>query len=162
MITPVWLQCRDHSVYVLSQWEMTVHCKHHLSLAEPIHKTCSMSLTTQHAYIRDKLKGNQLNYRDITLASYHLKSLATQLFVLQFVQANNKEIIKGAHYRPFVRGIHWWKSFLCHIIIMSSFFICIFAVCLFPVTHITPLCEPYKNEVADSIKKPCKMLPEAI
>ena len=40
--------------------------------------------------------------------SWHLKSLATWLFVKQLVQPNNKESIKTLHYWPFVRGIECW------------------------------------------------------
>ena len=48
-------------------------------------------------------------YSDVIWESRHLKSLATWLLVEQFVQADNKENIKGLHYHdywPFVRGIN--------------------------------------------------------
>ena len=41
-------------------------------------------------------------------ASWLLKSLTTQLFVQQIVQANREENIKAAHYWPSVWGIHQW------------------------------------------------------
>ena len=38
---------------------------------------------------------------------YSVTATATWLFVQQLVLANNMENIKGMHYWPFVRGIHW-------------------------------------------------------
>ena len=66
----------------------------------------------------------------VTWWSWYLKSLATELFLQQFVQANTKENTKALHYRHFVRGSHrwpvdfpqnWtviWKVFLHHAVIM--------------------------------------------
>ena len=48
------------------------------------------------------------HHSDITWASWHLKSLATWLFVKQFVQADNKGNFGAAHDWPFVRGIQRW------------------------------------------------------
>ena len=64
--------------------------------------------------------------------SWHLKSLTTQLFVQQLVQANNKENIKP-YYRPFLREIHCWaidsphkgpvtrEKFAYHAVIIMSY-----------------------------------------
>ena len=69
------------------------------------------------------------HYSDITRVSFHLKPLATWLFVQKLVQANNKENMRALHYWPFVWGIHqglvdsphkWQvmqKAFPCHDII---------------------------------------------
>ena len=66
------------------------------------------------------------HYSDVTLVSWHLKSLATQLFV----QAHNKGNIKVPHNWRFGLGIHQWlvdsphkgpvlrNAFPCHDIIM--------------------------------------------
>ena len=57
------------------------------------------------------LRNLELIYTDATWALRHLKSLAIQLFVQKFVQADKKENIKGSHYGPIVRGIYLKKSF---------------------------------------------------
>ena len=44
--------------------------------------------------------------RAFTWTSWHMKSLATQWFVQQLVQANNKINIEVPHYWPFLRRIH--------------------------------------------------------
>ena len=48
---------------------------------------------------------------DVKRALKQLKSLATWLFVQQFVQANIKDDIKVPHYWSFVRGIHQTGGF---------------------------------------------------
>ena len=50
---------------------------------------------------------NTKHWGDVTWTSRPLKSLATQLFVQQLIEINNKEIITCLLYWPFVRGIHW-------------------------------------------------------
>ena len=47
-----------------------------------------------------------LCYSDITWVPWHLKSLATWLYVDQLAQAGNKGNIKALYYWPFVKGIH--------------------------------------------------------
>ena len=79
------------------------------------------------------LKALYTHCSDITWTSWHLKSLASGLFIQQLIWANNKENIKGPHYWPFVRAIHWWpnwisrhkgqimwKTFSCRYVIMSQ------------------------------------------
>ena len=39
----------------------------------------------------------------------HMKSLEAELSTEQLVWDNNKEIIKGHYYGPFVSGIRWWE-----------------------------------------------------
>ena len=46
--------------------------------------------------------------------SWCLKSLATWLFLQQFVQTNNKEYIKAPYYCPFVGVIHWSPVYSNH------------------------------------------------
>ena len=65
--------------------------------------------------------------------TWHLKLLATWLFIQQLVQAKNKKNIKVLHYCSFVRGIYWWpvnflykgsvmgKVFQYHDIIMEMY-----------------------------------------
>ena len=53
----------------------------------------------------DPGKSAPLHYSYLTWASWHLRSLATWLFVEQLVTNNNKRNTKTLQYRPFVRGI---------------------------------------------------------
>ena len=75
--------------------------------------------------------------RCISLQWHHMSIIAPhvsgKLFVRQFVQGNNKGIIKALDYMIFLRGTHcspvdlpykgpiMWKAFPCHIVIMSKF-----------------------------------------
>ena len=49
-----------------------------------------------------------LHSSNVTWMSWHLKSLATQLFVQQLFQLNNKGNLKALHYWPFEWWIHQW------------------------------------------------------
>ena len=54
----------------------------------------------------DTNNGNYLTIAVMSQNSWHLKSLAIQLFVEKLVEADNKENIKAMHYWTFVKGIH--------------------------------------------------------
>ena len=69
-----------------------------------------------------------IHYRDLTWPPLRQESLATRLFVQQFVRGNDKENNKTLHHSSFLMIIHrWpmdctgpvmWKAFSCYGIIM--------------------------------------------
>ena len=48
------------------------------------------------------------DYSDVTWASWPIILAVTQLFLQQFIWANNKEMIKAIDQWPFMRGMYQW------------------------------------------------------
>ena len=48
-----------------------------------------------------------IDYSDVTWASWCFKSPAPWLVAPHLLQANNKDLIKAVYYKPCVPGIHW-------------------------------------------------------
>ena len=114
---------RADSRFVPSQWETELLCNRNGNIA----------VSVLNIYLASKLR---YHYIDIKRAAWCLKTLATRLFVQQFIWTDIMTNIKVPYYLPFVRGICWWlvvpphrrpvirKVFPCYYIIMIIYWTC--------------------------------------